>query len=354
LTFLARGARITRIERVRASSGTVSFYARVVRSSKGGLVLVLADGRRVNYSAHQVRHRRHGLLALAGGPNHHRPRRVIAHMAGVARAADTGLPITVNIRGLQPGVTVLVTESLDSSGTVTVTITLPPPSLPGVTSGQQASGVVVDVGDDAFMLQTPDGSQLRLHMSASALSAQNLNDCDTVDVTFHQDNDLLIVDSVQVTGSSNSGDCSSGGDDGSTDVIGTITAVDGSGLTVSTDQGPMTFAVDDPSITDGFQVGDVVDVSYDQLSDGSLDASDVEYSEQDVTGTVTAVSDSSLTVTDQGQSFTFTADPSQGVFDGVSVGDEVDVTYHMSSSQPVADAVDDQSTDGSGSSGGGD
>jgi hypothetical protein len=259
--------------------------------------------------------------------------------------------VTVNIQGLQPGVTVLVTETVDASGAVTVTITLPPPA---VTSGQQFSGVVVDVGRDAFMLQTADGSQLRLHMAADALAAQNLSDCDTVDVTFHQDNDLLIVDSLHLTGSSSTGDCAAGGGgDNSTDVIGTITGVSGTGLTVGTDQGPMTFTVDDPSITDGFQIGDVVDVTYDQASDGSLDASDVEYSEQDVTGAVTAVTDSSLTLTDgNGQSWTFTGDPTQGVFDGVSVGDQVDVTYHMSGSQPVADAVDDQSTDGG--SGGGD
>lgn len=345
LSFIARGSRITRVRSVKAGSGTVSFYARVVHSSKGRVTLVLADGHRLGFSGHQVARRRVRAALDTARPRRHG---AIAHMA----ASGTQVPVNVNIQGLEPGVTVLVTESVDGSGAVTITITLPPPS---VTSAQQFSGVLTDVGQDAFMLQTADGSVLRLHMPASALAAQNLSVCDTVDVTFHQDNDLLVVDSVTVTGSDSSGDCAggSGGGDNSTDVIGTITSVSASGLTVSSDQGPMTFTVEDPSITDGYQVGDVVDVTYTQSSDGSLDASDVEYSEQDFTGTVTAVSATSLTVSDgNGGSQTFAGDPTQGVFDGVSVGDQVDVTYHMSDSQPVADAVDAQSTDGGGWGGG--
>jgi hypothetical protein len=344
LSFVTRGSRITRLRRLRAASGTVSFYARVVHSSKGGLVLVLPDGHKLSFSGHQLRHRRHGALgARDAALGRRRHQFAVAHMA-----AANPLPVTVNIQGLEPGVTVLVTETVYSSGAVTVTVTLPPPS---VASGQQFSGVVLDVSQDAFMLQTADGSLLRLHMAASALAGQNLSVCDTVNVSFHQDNDLLVVDTVQVTGSSSSGDCSSG-TDGPTDVIGTITAVSGSAFSVSSDQGQMSFTVDDPSVTDGFQVGDVVDVTYRQAADGSLDATDVEYSEQDVVGTVTAVSGSALTLTDAGgQTRVFTADPTQGVFDGVSVGDQVDIAYHMSGSQQVADAVDDQSTDG-GSNGG--
>jgi hypothetical protein len=94
-------------------------------------------------------------------------------------------------------------------------------------------------------------------------------------------------------------------------------------------------------------------VSYTQNSDGTLAASDVEYVEQDATGTVTDVSSASVTITssDTNQSETFTADPSQGVFDAVAVGDQIDVTYHQSSSLLVADTVDDLTTDGGGGQG---
>jgi hypothetical protein len=262
--------------------------------------------------------------------------------------------VTVNILGLQPGVTVLVTETVNPDGSVSITITLPPA---GATGEENATGVVSQVETDTFDVQTTDGSDLRLHMAADALSALNLQSCDEVTVTFHQDAALLIADTVQVTGASGSGDCQP-----TYDVVGTITAVSASGLTVTGDKGPMTFTVDDPSITDGYVAGDQVDVTYVQNSDGSLNAQDVEYVEQDALGTVTAVSSSSMTITDDttGASETFVTDPSglalEGTgFDGIQVGDQVDVTYHVSGNQLVADDVSDNSGSSSdGSSSGGD
>jgi Cu/Ag efflux protein CusF len=156
---------------------------------------------------------------------------------------------------------------------------------------------------------------------------------------------MLIADRVDDNGASSSGDCN---DPGLLDEVGAITQVSADSITIDTqDQGSMTFSVDDQSVTDGFQVGDVVDVSYADNGDGTYSAGDVEYEEQDVTGTVTAVSDGSMTITDaaSGQSETFTADPGDGMFDGVAVGDQVDVNYHQSGSQLVVDGVDDQSGD---------
>jgi hypothetical protein len=62
-----------------------------------------------------------------------------------------------------------------------------------------------------------------------------------------------------------------------------------------------------------------------------------------VAGTVTDVSGGSMTITDDqtGQPVTFVGDPSDGVFDGVAVGDQVDVTYHQAGSQNVAESVGD-------------
>ena len=103
----------------------------------------------------------------------------------------------------------------------------------------------------------------------------------------------------------------------------------------------MTFVLDDPTITDGMIVGDQVDVTYAQQADCSLLASDVEYNELDALGTVTAVSSGSMTILNQSTDApeTFTADPSEQMFDGEMVGDQVDVTYHLSSGQMVVDAV---------------
>ena len=106
----------------------------------------------------------------------------------------------------------------------------------------------------------------------------------------------------------------------------------------------MTFSCDPADdLTDGFAVGDLVDVTYDS-SGGSFQASDVEYVEADATGTVTSVDTSSLTLTnsDTGQTQTIVADADEGMFDGVSVGDGVVVTYHQSAGQLIADVVDDE------------
>jgi hypothetical protein len=344
--FDRSGRVLTHVRSLSAKSHTVVFYARVVRSSSHGLVLMTADGKVVSFAARQIKHRP---VRSPVGSRH-----------GVrARAASTDVQInagnvSINILGLQPGVTVLVTETTDSAGKITITITLPSPSQ--TTAQQQASGVVTEVDDDAFEIELADGSDLRLHMGSDALSSLSLSTCNTVDVAYHQDAGLLLADGVQVTGNSTTGDCTP-----TESATGTITQVSDQGLTISTDQGPLTFSADS-DVTDGFQSGDVVDVTYVQNQDGSLTATDVEYVEQDASGTVTAVSGTSMTITDSdsGQPETFVTGPN-GVevdgpsFQGVSFGDQVDVTYHQSAGQLVADSVCDggpggSSPDGSSSS----
>jgi hypothetical protein len=148
-------------------------------------------------------------------------------------------------------------------------------------------------------------------------------------------------------GGSTAGSGDGSGDD--QDAEGTITQVSDSQLAVSTDSGTLSFSVDPTEgVTGGFLVGDVVDVSYYENPDGSLSADDVEYVEQDATGAVSAVSDTSLAMVDDatGQTDTFSGDPDLGLFTGVSPGDVVDVTYHQSAAGPVADAVGDDAGTG--------
>jgi hypothetical protein len=309
----------------------VSFYARVVRASANGLV-VRRDGKLLSFSAHQIKR--------AKMPPRHKHPKHRGH-----RALDIQLSsgnVVVNILGLQPGALVQITETTDDSGAVTITITLPP------ASGQEsAGGLVTEVGRDGFMVQSSDGSDLRFHMSAQSLSSLNLQTCNTVEVSYHQDAGMLIADSVTITGSSTAGDCAP-----TQDATGVITQVSAAGLTINGEQGPVTFSVDPSSgRTDGFQVGDVVDVTYTQNSDGTLQATDVQFVEQDTSGRVTSVTTSvgggSLTITDDNnaKSETFNADPQNGVhinahaFNGVSVGDQIEVTYHQSAGQLVADTV---------------
>lgn len=319
---------------------TVSFYATVVRASSSGLVVRTSSGRILHFAAAQIKRTR-GPVAKRLHRHARRHDRGRLHRLGAASdfsLASSG-PVVLNIVGLQPGVTVLITETVAPDGTITITI-----NLPVMNSGQQnASGVVGDVEDNAFDITTADGTDLRLNMSADQLSSLNLQSCDLVNVTYHQDAGILIADSAEVTGASTSGDCAP-----TFDATGAITQVSDSSISLSTESGPMTFNVSSSDLTSGFQQGDVVDVTYTQNGDGSFDATDVQYVEQDSTGTVSSVSSSTLVITDSstGQPDTFIADPANGLqlctyaFDGVHTADQVDVTYHQTAAGLIADSVD--------------
>jgi hypothetical protein len=248
---------ISQVKKIGRAFGTISFYAKVVRSGSKQVRLRLGDGNPFSLSAKQV------------------SAKAVAHAAAVSPAS-----VTLQVRGLAPGQTVLVSETVDARGHWTITITLP---------------------------------------SASTTSG----------------------------GGSTAGSGDGSGDD--QDAEGTITQVSDSQLAVSTDSGTLSFSVDPTEgVTGGFLVGDVVDVSYYENPDGSLSADDVEYVEQDATGAVSAVSDTSLAMVDDatGQTDTFSGDPDLGLFTGVSPGDVVDVTYHQSAAGPVADAVGDDAGTG--------
>lgn len=251
---------ISHVKRTGRAFGTLSFYAKVVRSGSKQVRLRLGDGSALRLSSNQV------------------STRTVAHAAA---AAVSTAPVTIQVQGLTPGETVLISETVDTRGHWTLTLTLPSTSTAGAgTASGDGSGD--GAGDD------PGDDQL---------------------------------------------------------AEGAITQVSDTGLAVSTASGTLRFAADPTAgLTDGFLVGDVVDVSYYQSSDGSLNADDVEYVELDASGAVSDVSDVSLTLTDQDteQPDTFIGDPDLGLFDGVNPGDEVDVTYHQSAAGDVADAVDDQ------------
>ena len=268
------------IHNVRVSPGkTVSFYGRVVRSNASGITLRLTDGGTVSFSSKQVSAVRKRMNA-----QWHRWR----SLSATTLHATTGKTV-VNTNGLAPGTIVLVTETI-SNGHTTITVTL------------------------------PAGSQGSRGGSGGQSSNQSTS---------------------QTGGGDQSGD---NGDDTGGDAVGTITQLSTTALTINVGGRTMTFSCDPADdLTDGFATGDLVDVTYDSSS-GSLQASDVEYVEADATGTVTAVDTTSLTLTnsDTGQTQTIVADPDEDMFDGVSVGDEVVVTYHQSAGQLIADVVDDE------------
>ncbi len=355
IAFRQFGSSIS-VARVTGHVRQVSYFASVVRTSSKRLVLRLGDGRTVRFAASAT-------AGTHGRPKRDSGRQILAH-AAVARATGTPL-VTINIVGLAPGATVLVTETVGNGDSITISISLPTLSTAAGSAGgaggtatgtaagapadQVVQGTVTQVGANTFDVETADGSAYVFTIDPVALSSIGMSPCDTVFVGYHADGPTLVADNVDDYGTSTVGACS--GSDGSSDETGPITALGDSTITIDTsDQGPMTFAVDPSSgLADGFFVGDVVDVTYALDADGvTLDASDIEYVESDSLGLVTAVSPDSLTVTDElsGQTDVFAADPSEQLFDGIAVGDTVDVTYHASSGQQVVDNVDDLTSDG--------
>jgi hypothetical protein len=267
------------IAKVRVAPGkTVSFYGRVVRSNAGGLTLRLSDGKTVSFSTKQVSSVRKRVNA-----QWHRWRSLTAASLHVTTGNGT-----LNINGLAPGTVVLVTETL-SGGHISISVTLP-----AGTPSAHGGGNKSQSGDQSGNQPTDNGD-----------------------------------DNGAGTG---------------TDAVGTITQLSQTSVTINVGSRSMTFSCDpEDDLTDGFATGDLVDVTYD-TDNGSLIASDVEYVEADTTGTVTAVDAASLTLTDSdtGQTQTIVADPDEDMFDGVSVGDGVVVTYHQSAGQLIADVVDDE------------
>jgi hypothetical protein len=340
----------------------VSYFASVVKSSGNHLVLRLGDGRTVKFAATTTPKRRVRVKASAA-------RQILAH---AAEATTAGAPtVTINIVGLAQGATVLVTETVGADNSITISISLPSSGSgsgsgsgdgSGAGSGDGSGGgsgttpsdkvvqgTVTEVGSATFDVQTANGSTLVFTIDPATLAGIGMSPCDTVFVGYHASGPALVADNVDDYGTSDQGVCS--GSDGASDEIGPVTQIGDDSVTIATaDQGSMTFAVDPFSgLTSGFLVGDVVDVTYSLDADGvTLDASDIEYVENDSIGLVTAVGPGSVTVTDQisGRTEVFSADPGEQMFAGVGVGDMVDVTYHQSSGQQVVDNVDDLTSDG--------
>jgi hypothetical protein len=193
------GARIVadlrggKLRHVRAVGRTrvLRFYGRVVSDGRKGLVLKLGDGKRITLGSNGKGHAR-------------------------VHAASANHPISISIEGLQPGQTVLVTITFDSTGGQSITIQITSSS----SGSGDGSGNVVDNGDGG-----------------------------TID-----DNN---------------------GDDYTVD--GTVTAVDPSAGTLEIDSadGHLVFTAD-PSTLDGIAVGDNVEVDYAKdTSNGTLIADDV-------------------------------------------------------------------------------
>jgi hypothetical protein len=246
VAYSAQGKKIVKL-RAKGRARKVAFYGKVVASGKSGVLLRLADGRRVK---------------LGGGRNRKAARKRVAAAGSV----------TLNIQGLKVGQVVLITQTSDAGGNVSITIKLV--QVPDANGGedQDAVGTVTAIAADgsSITVQVDGGGSMTFQTDSDVVDGINVGD--VVDVAFYQDTDgSLVADDVS-RADDGSGD---GGEDQL--VTGTVTAVapDGASITVAVDGGgSMTFQTD-PDLSDSIAVGDVVDVAYYQDTDGSYVADDV-------------------------------------------------------------------------------
>lgn len=227
----------------------------------------------------------------------------------------------------------------------------PPPVGPVGGSESVTSGVVTEIGSDSIAIRLPDGSSISPTLPAASLAylntAVDIEVCETVTIAYHTSSAGPVLDSLAPTGFSTApipeslGDTCAEESDGGIDVVGSITAIGPTSVTVAVPgQGAMTFAVDPTQdLLDGNLVGDVVDVTYTQNADGSLSADDVEYAEEYTTGTITAVNSNLLTINDAVTGDADAFDPGAATFDGISIGQAVGVDFYVAGGQPQADDV---------------
>lgn len=101
VSYRRSGHSVAHVKKIAGAFGTISFYAQVVRSGSKQVHLRLGDGSGLRLSSRRV------------------SRRAVAH------AAVSTAPITIQVQGLTPGETVLISETMDALGHWTITITLP-------------------------------------------------------------------------------------------------------------------------------------------------------------------------------------------------------------------------------------
>jgi hypothetical protein len=271
-----RGARVSlqasggsaRHLKVLSHARTISFYARMVRSRSGSLVVSPGDGKPLALATSKAKATKHRVK------NGH----VRAHLAG---------DIPISIQGLHPGQTILITISLSPVGdelsiAIKLIDTTPSTGTGGQPAGQTLSGTVVSVDDGSNTFTVADSSGNTTDFTLSdALVASNdqlPSECDLVAVTYHADPsspDQLIADAVNATGTDTSSTC--GDSSGDQEAIGAVTAIDpvAGTIAVTTTDGQSLQLSADQSLLDGLGVGDQVDVLYAQADDGSLVADNI-------------------------------------------------------------------------------
>jgi hypothetical protein len=242
VSFHANAGRISSL-RVGGRARKVSFYGKLVSKGGNAAVFRLGDGNKLRLGQRRPAPRGHRKHTRRGS-------------------------VRINLQGLQAGQVVLITETIDRAGNMTITIKLVPGADP-IGDDQDVTGTITAFGTGSVTIQTDAGDTMTFQASSDVVEGFEVDD--QVDVTYYREADgTLVADDIEPVDDGSA----DGSDD--VDVIGVVTAIGPSSISIQVDGGgPMTFAAD-PDLTDGISVGDHVDVTYFQDADGSLVADDVE------------------------------------------------------------------------------
>jgi hypothetical protein len=354
VAYRSRGSRLTTVRVLAGRARKVSFYAHVSSTNAGGgLAIKLADGRRLSFAASRVADsgaalKRGETVRLTATRAGHGLRVLVSSAGGPTGHQGSGGQQSSGKGSGKKGTGSKGTGPTGPTGPTGLTGTHP------IEPHSVTDGVVTNIGDNAITIQLADGSTLSPTLPAASLAYLNDNvdiaDCETVQVAYSSGADGPVLDGVNATGISTApiseslGDTCTDESDGGIDVVGTITALSSTSLTITVPgQGSMSFTAD-PSLDlqDSNEVGDLVDVMYTQNPDSSLSVQSVDYVEQYTTGTILAVDNDAgtLSIADAVTGQTDTFQQSDADFSNLTTGESVAVDYFVYGGDWQADDVE--------------
>jgi hypothetical protein len=223
---------------------------------------------------------------------------------------------------------------------------------PRVTS---SLGVIVGTSGNSVHVELPGGSMLNATLPAAVMTYMHnqgeINACEIVTLAFHPAarGDVLssftpIAISTSPAIPVNGGGTCATQSDGGLDVVGPITQISKTSVTVATlGLGNKTFRLDPSTLVGGGNVvGDIVDLTF--APTGNPLANNIQTTEAFLTGTVTRVGSSSLTVRNLVGGHSTTFERGQGAFAHIRRGNQVGVLYWVNGGVPQADTVSDFSS----------
>jgi hypothetical protein len=239
------------------------------------------------------------------------------------------------------------------SATAILAMAVPATTLAVAPPEASGTGVITGTNGNSVNIELANGSTLSATLPDAAMTYAGdqgeINPCEGITLTYHQDAGGAVLDSFTPTGITTSsaipvdggGTCATQSN-GGLDVIGKIIRISKTGVTISASGRTFSFPLDPTNLVGGgTRRGDIVDLTFDPSAQNL--ATNIQTTEAYVTGTVTRVSTRSLTLsTPSGGRMTFAV--GMGAFSRIHKRQRVGVLYWVNAGVPQADVVTDFSS----------